>query len=331
MPVKRRRARALIGLKSARARGARWSLAIHGGASTVRDEALQPDREAVVRAALAEVLEDVAKMLAAGASSLDAVEAAVRRLEDSPLFNAGKGAVFNSHGEHELEASIMDGRTLEAGAVAALRGVKNPVTLARRVMERTPHVFLQGDGALAFARAEGVEIMAPDYFWTEERWSSLKEARLRPAGRRAAPERGGSGTVGAVALDRYGNVAAATSTGGMTNKMPGRVGDSSVIGAGTYASNSSCAVSCTGHGEYFIRATVARDICARIEYGGNDARAAIQAVLSRRLGRLGGRGGAIVVDRAGRVLTWTNTELMYRGIVTHKTPARTAIHRREAL
>jgi beta-aspartyl-peptidase (threonine type) len=331
MPVKRRRARALIGLKRSRARSARWSLAVHGGASTVRDEALNPAREAAVRAALQAVLEDVAKTLAGGASSLDAVEEAVRRLEDSPLFNAGKGAVFNSHGEHELEASIMDGRTLAAGAVAAVRGGKNPVMLARRIMERTPHVYLQGDGALAFARAEGMEIMAPDYFWTEERWASFKEARLSAAGRRAPADRGSVGTVGAVAFDRYGNLAAATSTGGMTNKMPGRVGDSSVIGAGTYASNTSCAVSCTGHGEYFIRATVARDICARIEYAGSDARAAVQAVLGRRLGRLGGRGGAILVDRAGQVLAWSNTEVMYRGAVTHKTPARTAIYRRDAL
>jgi beta-aspartyl-peptidase (threonine type) len=330
MAVKRR-ARALIGLKRARARGERWSLVVHGGASTIRPAVLQPAREAAVRTALAAVLDDVAKALAAGAPSLDAVETAVRRLEDCPLFNAGKGAVFNSHGEHELEAAIMDGRTLEAGAVAAVRGVKNPVTLARRVMERTPHVYLQGEGALAFARAEGIEIMTPDYFWTEECWSSFKEARLTVTGRRSAVDSGSGETVGAVALDRYGNLAAATSTGGMTNKMPGRVGDSSVIGAGTYASNASCAVSCTGHGEYFIRAAAARDICARIEYAGNDARAAVQAVLGRRVGRLGGRGGAIIVDRAGHVLAWANTDVMYRGAVTHKTPVRTAIYRREQL
>ncbi len=325
MPIKRRRARAVAAVR--RTRGARWSLAIHGGASTAREDRLDPARAEAVAAALEQVLTAGAKLLASGAPSLDAVEDAVRRLEDSPLFNAGKGAVANSHGDHELEAAIMDGHTLGAGAVANVRGVKNPVTLARWVMERTPHVFLAGDGAVAFAKAEGMELVAPDYFWTEQRWASFKESRRAGAARPSSEQ----GTVGAVALDRYGNLAAATSTGGMTNKLPGRIGDSSVIGAGTYASNASCAVSCTGHGEYFLRTVAARDICARVELAGEDARAAAQAVIGRRIGRLGGRGGAIVIDRRGTVASVCNAEVMYRGAVTHNAPARFAMLRREEL
>ena len=323
MPLKKRRERSAGAPRAARG----WSLAIHGGAGSASDDGLDRAREKAIRDTLTRVLESGAKALAAGAASLDVVEDAVRQLEDSPFFNAGKGAVFNARGEHELEASIMDGRTLQAGAVANVRGIKNPVTLARWVMERSPHVFLQGEGAVEFAQSHGMELVAPDYFWTETRWKALKEARLHGGARTAPRERG---TVGAVALDVHGNLAAATSTGGVTNKLPGRVGDSSVIGAGTYASNASCAVSCTGEGDYFIRAGIARDICALVEYADNDARTAAVTAIERRLAGIGGHGGVIVVDRGGAVVAVCNTPLMYRGAVTHDTTARTAVAADEA-
>jgi beta-aspartyl-peptidase (threonine type) len=320
----RKRARGAGGLRVKK--GGAWSLAVHGGAGALPKTGLDADNEAAVRAAMSAALEAGARALAAGASSLDVVEVAVCALEDSPLFNAGKGAVFNSHGEHELEASIMDGRTLKAGAVANLRGIKNPVTLARWVMERTPHVYLAGEGAIAFAQSAGMELMAPDYFWTEQSWSALKSERLRAGRTRRSLEHG---TVGAVARDAEGNLAAATSTGGMTNKLAGRIGDSSVIGAGTYASNESCAVSCTGHGEYFIRTAAARDICALVEYGKRTARAAADTVIHERVEQLGGAGGAIVVDRQGDVVSAFNTDMMYFGKVTHDTRAMTAIYESE--
>jgi beta-aspartyl-peptidase (threonine type) len=298
-----------------------WALAIHGGAGDRDAEGVTEDREELIRAALSSVLADGARGLSSGRTSLDVVEDAVRNLEDSPLFNAGRGAVFNVRGEHELEASIMDGRTQCAGAVAIVSGVKNPVSLARLVMERTAHVFLQGEGAMEFAREQGVELMDQDYFWTAERWQALEKARQRAA---MAPEKE-FGTVGAVALDRHGNLAAATSTGGMTNKRVGRVGDSPIIGAGTYASNASCAVSCTGHGEYFIRATIARDVAAMIEYGGKDARAAAEAVISEKLAGLGGKGGVIVVDRDGNLACSFNSRRMYRGLVSSSRSMRVAV------
>ena len=287
-----------------------WALAIHGGAGSARDDGLDSAREQAIGEALAAALARGAKALANGVSSLDVVEQAVRALEDSPLFNAGRGAVFNSRGEHELEASIMSGRTMAAGAVAAVSGIANPVTLARWVMERTPHVFLQGDGALAFAESQGIRLEPPEYFYTAQRSEALAAAR------RAVSTAEEHGTVGAVALDLAGDLSAATSTGGMTNKLPGRIADSSIIGAGTFASNASCAVSCTGHGEFFIRATVARDIAAMVEYAGKDVEAAARFVIEQRLASLGGQGGVIAVDRSGRVTCVFNTELMYRGIVT---------------
>ena len=324
--AKRRRARpepAPVRTRGRAAPATRWSLAIHGGAGAARDDGLDEPRSEAIRAELNEVLAAGAAMLAAGASSLDVVEDAARRLEDSPLFNAGKGAVFNAHGEHELDASIMDGKDLRAGAVANVRGIKNPVALARLIMEQSPYVLLQGAGAQAFAVAHGMPLVGPDYFWTEERWNAFKEARLHASSRGVRD----LGTVGAVALDSRGDLAAATSTGGITNKLPGRVGDSAVIGAGTYASNASCAVSCTGQGEHFIRATVARDICALVEYTKLSALKAAKTVIERRLAQVGGKGGAIVVARDGTVTCVFNTELMYRGFVTHDTPARTAIRR----
>lgn len=315
-----------------------WALAVHGGAGSAAE--LRAEDEPSIRAALNEVLEAGARLLAAGGTSLDVVEDAVRRLEDSPLFNAGRGAVFNEVGAHELEASIMAGQTLGAGAVAGVASVRNPILLARQIMEHSPHVYLQGDGALAFARERGLELAAPDYFWTEARWTALEQARARASadGGRASPSGGepgseggrpgpvggeyGSGgaepgTVGAVALDRHGNVAAATSTGGMTNKRRGRVGDSSVIGAGTYASNAGGAVSCTGHGELFIRTAAAHEVCALIEHAGKAAQAAVDIVIRERLAPLGGRGGIIVVDRNGHFGLALNTEVMPRGFVRH--------------
>jgi L-asparaginase / beta-aspartyl-peptidase len=303
----------------------RWSLAVHGGAGSGGDDSLDKHREQSIRATLAEVLEAGAQALAAGAASLDVVEEAVRRLEDSPLFNAGKGSVFNAHGEHELDASIMDGRSLNAGAVANVRNIKNPVALARLVMERSPHVFLQGAGAAAFAQDQGMSLVGPDYFWTEDRWQALKDARLRSGAKQPRD----LGTVGAAALDRQGNLAAATSTGGVTNKLSGRIGDSAVIGAGTYASNASCAVSCTGQGEFFIRATIARDICALMEYAGSDAREAVATAIERRLHELGGRGGAIAVAHDGTIACAFNTDVMYRGGVTHATPVQIGVRAKD--
>ncbi|HEX6998991.1 MAG TPA: isoaspartyl peptidase/L-asparaginase [Gammaproteobacteria bacterium] len=332
MRLKRRRERPAADAgpeRRPRRAAAGWALVIHGGAGETVQGAQDERRERAVREALARVLEEGAAALAAAASSLDVVEQAVCALEDSPLFNAGRGAVFNAHGEHELEASIMDGRTLRAGAVANLRGIKNPVTLARWVMERTPHVCLEGEGAIAFARAHGMELVGPDYFWTEHRWKALKAARLHTQEEPGPPPE--HGTVGAVALDRRGDLAAATSTGGRTNKLAGRVGDSSIIGAGTYASNASCAVSCTGHGEYFIRATVARDVCALMEYAGEDVRSAAVRVVSRRLARLGGKGGLIAVDRRGEIACVFNTGTMYRGAVTHDSDVRVALRRGKEL
>jgi beta-aspartyl-peptidase (threonine type) len=289
----------------------RWALAVHGGAGAAREARIEAGREASIRAALAAVLDAGARALAAGASALDVVEQAVRALEDSPLFNAGRGAVRTAADTVELEASIMDGRTQRAGAVAVVRNVKNPITLARRVMDETPHVFLAGEGALAFARAQRLELEDDDYF------------RVAPAsGHR-------SGTVGAVALDVHGDLAAATSTGGMTGKLPGRIGDSSVVGAGTYARNDACAVSCTGHGEFFIRATAARDVAAQFERGAT-LEAALAAVLDGRVGALGGNGGAIAVDRSGVAACAFNSGLMHRGTVTYAMPAQVGIHEGEA-
>lgn len=303
-----------------------WSLAVHGGAGVNRGEALVDDRAAEIRAALAHVLAAGARLLERGAGSIDAVEEAVRLLEDSPLFNAGRGSVFTARGEIELEAAIMDGRTLAAGAVAGLRGIRNPVVLARRVMERSPHVFLHGDGALAFAAAEGIETVDERWLWTEHRWNALEAAR-----KAGTTPPGALGTVGAVALDVHGNLAAATSTGGLTGKWAGRIGDSPIIGAGCYASNDSCAVSCTGRGEHFIRATIARDIAAMIEYGGKNARAAATFAIEQRLERVGGEGGVIVVDTAGRIVFACDTDVMLRGRVGPGSPPVVALFGDEPL
>ncbi len=304
-------------------RGApKWGLVIHGGAGNISPENLGPERQARYKAKLEEALRAGHAVLARGGESLDAVQAAVQVLEDSPLFNAGKGAVFTHEGENELDAAIMDGPTQRAGAVAGLKHVKNPIDLARRVMERSPHVMMIGAGAEAFAKAQGVELVPQSYFYTEERWQSLQralEAEKQTQGvpPSSASERGPQGdykfgTVGAVALDQHGHLAAGTSTGGMTNKRFGRVGDVPIIGAGTYA-NAGCAVSATGHGEFFIRYTVAHDICARMAYQGAPLAAAADAVVMDVLVKAGGEGGIIAMDAQGNVAMPFNSKSMYRG------------------
>jgi beta-aspartyl-peptidase (threonine type) len=255
------------------------------------------------------------EVLSSGGSSLDAVTLAVTMLENSPHFNAGRGAVFNAEGRHEMDASIMDGSNLEAGAVAGVQNIRNPILLARKVMTDSVHVMLMGEGAEVFARANGIEFADDDYFFTERRWQQLQKAKSRQKPdaqlKSKSPDRWLS-TVGAVALDANGNLAAATSTGGMTNKRWGRVGDSPIIGAGTYADNRSCAVSATGHGEYFIRATIARDICARVQYQGLALAAAADAVINGQLRDMGGDGGIIAMDPKGNIALTFNTPGMYR-------------------
>ncbi|MCP3104587.1 isoaspartyl peptidase/L-asparaginase [Myxococcus sp. K15C18031901] len=300
----------------------RWGLVIHGGAGVISRENLSPEREAQVRAALEASLRAGHAVLVGGGTSLDAVTAAIRVLEDSPYFNAGKGAVFNHDGINELDAAIMDGTTRAAGAVAGLRHVKNPIELARKVMEKSPHVMMVGEGAEAFAKTQGVELVDPKYFYTEERWQGLQRAlekeRQQPSSLRPGhdPVTGDHkfGTVGAVALDASGHLAAGTSTGGMTNKRFGRVGDSPIIGAGTYA-DPGCAVSATGHGEFFIRYTVARDICARVEYQGKSLAEAADVVINDVLVKAGGEGGVIAMDAQGNVAMPFNSSGMYRGYI----------------
>lgn len=284
-------------------------LAIHGGAGTITQRELTPRREREYRAGLAAALQRGYAVLDDGGSSTDAVTAAVVALEDSPLFNAGRGATLNAAGEHELDASVMDGASRKAGAVAGVRRVKNPILAARAVMDGTVHVLLAGAAADRYAGSAGLPLMSPRYFSTPERAQALRRARARAL--TSAADR--HGTVGAVALDRFGNLAAATSTGGYTNKMAGRIGDSAIVGAGTYADNATCAVSTTGIGEYFIRAVVAYDVAARMRYLRETLAVAARHALARVVA-LGGDGGLIAVDRAGKVAMPFVTEGMYRGV-----------------
>lgn len=291
-----------------------YAIAVHGGAGVIRMGSLSAERETAVRKALEAAVLKGKEILERGGSSLDAVEAAVKLLEDAPEFNAGKGAVFTSDGGHELDAAIMDGATLRAGAVAAVRRVKNPVALARLVLEQSPHVLLSGPGADLFAGERGLERVPPSYFHTQERWQDLLRAKAKagekaPPSPREAPDP--HGTVGAVALDLRGHLAAATSTGGMTNKRPGRIGDSPVIGAGTFADDRTCAVSCTGWGEFFLRAVAAHDVAARMAYGNKPLERAAEEVLSRIV-EMGGEGGLIAVDGRGTLCLKFTTEGMYR-------------------
>lgn len=327
-----------------------FGLVIHGGAGVILRKDISPALEAQYRAKLAEARDSGYAVLAKGGSALDAVTTAIKVLEDSPLFNAGKGAVLNSDGVCELDASIMDGRTLAAGAIAGVQHIRNPITLARAVMEKSEHVLLYGAGAEKFAVAQGFELVPNEYFQTDFRRKQLEKAKQQQqesgtGTKESAPAEGGQttsgeprpaglggksasvmsaedeahfvneqkhGTVGCVALDQAGNLAAGTSTGGMTNKKFGRIGDSPIIGAGTYANNATCAVSATGWGEYFIRLGVARDIAAQMEYKGSSLADAAGATIAK-VGKLGGDGGVISIDHAGRIALLFNSDGMYRG------------------
>ena len=301
------------------------ALAVHGGAGTILKSKMTAAMEKAYKEALHLSLQKGYELLAAGGSSLDAVEIAVRELEDYPIFNAGKGSVFTAEGKNELDASIMYGRDLSAGAVAEVGCIKNPIVAARAVMEKSEHVMLSGRGAEEFARLHGLQIVEQDYYFTQERWDALQKIReVDPnateldhgGGRTALRERKEEkfGTVGAVALDVSGHLAAATSTGGMTNKKWGRVGDSPIIGAGTYA-NHLCAVSCTGWGEYFLRLCVAKTVADLMEYKGWPLTRAAGEVILKKLPQLGGDGGLIAVDYKGNVAMPFNTEGMYRGYI----------------
>jgi beta-aspartyl-peptidase (threonine type) len=288
-----------------------YAIAIHGGAGAMPRAALSAEREQLYRAGLAAALDGGYAVLEGGGSSLDAVAAAVRMLEDDPLFNAGHGAALTRDGAAELDAAIMDGRQLRAGAVASVRHVKNPIDLARRVMEKSRHVLLMGAGAEEFALEEEFVLVPNLYFRTAERLAQL-DAEQRGE-RRSELLPTSKGTVGAVALDGAGNLAAATSTGGMTNKRPGRVGDSPIIGAGTYAKNGVCAVSATGHGEYFIRAVAAHHICAAVQYRGLTLQLAVREMLHDILASMGGDGGLIAVGQDGQLVMDFSSEGMFRG------------------
>jgi beta-aspartyl-peptidase (threonine type) len=293
------------------------TIVVHGGAGTLKKKNMTAQQESAYRKKISEAIGVGYTILDNGGSALDAVIYAIVILENSPLFNAGKGAVFTHKGKNELDASIMDGSSLEAGAVAGVRTIKNPILAARAVMEQSPHVLLSGKGAEEFAKTVGLELVDPAYFYTESRYKSLQRA--------LELEKGGSGsvedsivnkfgTVGVVALDADGNLAAGTSTGGTTNKKYGRIGDSPVIGAGTYADNSSCAVSCTGDGEYFIRGVVAYDIAARMKYQNKSVEEAAQIVVNEQLKQIGGSGGVICLNKKGEYAMVFNTEGMYRGV-----------------
>jgi len=327
-----------------------WSFAIHGGAGVIERADLSPAQDAAYRAGLTRALEAGKAVLASGGAAMDAVQAAIQLMEEDPLFNAGRGAVFTAAGRNELDAAVMNGSDLTAGAVAGLTTTRHPIAAARAVMEQSPHVMLIGEGADTFAASVGLEQVDPSFFFSERRWQGLERALrtqnlpipARPAGAPAAPADGMAsmepapplnerkfGTVGAVALDQSGVLAAGTSTGGMTAKRWGRVGDVPVIGAGTYASNrDGCAVSATGDGEFYIRASVARDICARIAAGAT-GQAAAQAEVDDALA-LGGSGGVIVMDTRGRPAFAITTSGMYRGAVSSAAPATVAIYGDEA-
>lgn len=297
------------------------AIAVHGGAGVILRENLTPELEAAYRAALEDALRAGHAVLAAGGSALDAVIAAVTPLEDSELFNAGRGAVLTNAGTAELDASIMDGATLNAGAVAAVKRIRNPILAARAVMEHSPHVLMVQHGAEAFVEPLGLELVDNSYFITERRLEQLRRIQEREAARSEALAPAATdaplvtGTVGAVALDAQGNLAAATSTGGMANKRVGRVGDSPIIGAGTYADNRTVAVSTTGHGEFFIRLAVAHSISARMRHLGESVDAAAHAVIHGDLTELGGTGGVIAIDREGNITMPFNTPGMYRGLI----------------
>lgn len=291
----------------------KYALVIHGGAGNITPANLPADKAAEFEAKLTEVLKHGDSILKAGGTSLDAVEACVRMMEDCPLFNAGKGAVFNAEGKNEMDAAIMDGKTGLAGAVAGVTTIRNPITAARAVMEKSEHVMLAGKGAETFATEQGLAIVSPEYFFTQSRWDSYLKAKANSDSLDAMDKK--HGTVGCVAVDKYGNLAAATSTGGMMLKKYGRIGDSPIIGAGTYADNNTCAVSTTGHGEFFIRNVVAYDISALMKYKGLSLIQAANEVIMIKLKNQGGDGGIIAVDKNGNIAMPFNTSGMFRGFI----------------
>ena len=306
------------------------TLVIHGGAGTIRKENMTPELEAEYIAKLTEALDEGYAVLESGGSSADAVIRAISIMEESPLFNAGKGAVFTNEERNELDASIMDGATGNAGAVAGVTNIKSPIRAAYEVMVNSKHVMMSGTGAEQFAREQGLEIVDPEYFYTERRFNQLKrikdsdESQLDHDAEDASDKK--HGTVGAVALDKDGNIVAGTSTGGMTNKKYGRIGDSPIIGAGTFASNKTCGVSSTGHGEYFIRSVVAYDIAALMEYKNISLQEAADYVVKEKLVETGGTGGVVALDANGNVAMPFNTAGMYRGYIKKKGEAKVLIY-----
>lgn len=296
------------------------AIAIHGGAGTITRSGLTPELELAYREALREAVELGDKILIAGGNALDAVSQSVKHMEENVLFNAGKGSVFNHEGTHEMDAAIMDGKTLMAGACSGIKNLKHPVLLAKAIMEKSEHVLLANAGAADFARKMNLEFAPDEYFFVQHRYDQYLKAKEDDRilldhtipGDIAKEKK--FGTVGAVALDEYGNIAAATSTGGMTNKRWGRVGDSPIIGAGTYANNETCAISCTGHGEYFIRSVVAYDISCLMEYKGLSLQKACELVVMKKLVKMGGEGGLIAIDAKGNIVMPFNSEGMYRAM-----------------
>lgn len=304
-----------------------WGIAVHGGAGTIAKAEMTPGREKAHRDALENALRRGHAVLTQGGTALDAVEAAVRSLEDCPLFNAGRGSVYNADGQHEMDAAIMDGAALDAGAVTCVQNVKNPVTLARRVMDKSPHVLLSGTGAFEFAHRQKIDLEDDQYFFDQHRYDQWE--KLRGSERTALDHDAEKkfGTVGAVALDAAGHLAAATSTGGMTNKHWHRIGDSPIIGAGTYANDRSCAVSCTGNGEAFMRAVAAHEVHALMMHKGLPLEEAVRIVVHDQLPPLDGEGGLIAIDRAGKVVMDFNCPGMYRGSMDASGAPATAIFR----
>lgn len=303
----------------------KYAIVIHGGAGVMSKSKISEERRAEYKEKLNEALELGEKMLKDGASATDVVVDVINILENSPLFNAGKGAVFSHSGKNELDASIMEGKTLNAGAVAGVLDIKNPINAAREVMLNSKHVFLSGTGASEFAKEQGLELVPNNYFYTESRYKSLKRLQKKERDR---TEKDNMGTVGCAVLDSYGNLSAGTSTGGMTNKRYGRIGDAPIIGAGTYANNNTCAVSCTGHGEYYIRLGFARDISAMMEYKNLSVDQACREEI-KKLGELEGTGGVIAVDAKGNIAMEFNTSGMFRGYIKSSGEKEIAIFKEE--
>jgi len=304
-------------VKTAQMERPEYAIVIHGGAGTILKKNMSPEKEEAYRKALQEALDVGERILQKGGSSIDAVEQTIRYMEDSPLFNAGKGSVFTHDGKNEMDASFMHGKDQNAGAVGGITVVKNPISAARAVLDKSEHVMMVGKGAEEFAKAQQLEIVDPSYFRTERRWKSLQRILESDKSKTELSEDDDMdkkhGTVGCVALDNEGNIAAGTSTGGMTNKKYNRIGDSPIIGAGTYADNATCGVSSTGHGEYFIRYTVARDIAAMMEYGQKSLEEAADYMINKKLVEKGGTGGVVALDQMGNIAMPFNTPGMYRG------------------